>query len=259
MSFRRLRAWGICLLVGGILIGLGMPLAAIIMGGSENLVDFSDAEQVALKAKWGAKFELSSKGLAPKRGSHPGGSWIETVPEGVGRSWRPVESVDLLVFVEGVPTPEDLGGVATDYSGNLFVRDSPDCKHWSSWQALAPTAEPRKEGGAFFKGRVSTVSSDRLSYAKHKMHYESLDVPWKSDEEALVKWILEKEPDFFGKQRPFVGWLQFRFEPPSFEMVAVKQIRISTTWSVGGFHAAPKAEGARKDRDGPWRFKAPGM
>ena len=30
--------------------------------------------------------------------------------------------------------------------------------------------------------------------------YSSLDVPWKSDEEAAVKWILEREPDFFEKE-----------------------------------------------------------
>lgn len=117
--------------------------------------------------------------------------------------------------------------------------------------------KPHKEEGALFTGYVGVTSTDRAAYHKHLSEYFRLDVPWTSDEEATAKWILEKAPDFFEKHLPFVGWLQFRYEPARSGEVLVQRIAVRTSWAVGGAHAGPRDEGVEKSHQGRWRFKAP--
>jgi hypothetical protein len=84
-----------------------------------------------------------------------------------------------------------------------------------------------------------------------------MDVPWRSDEEAAVRWILQKQPDFFEKNLPFVGYVQFRMEGSMPGSQRIKKIRMQLDWMVGGLHALPKNPDDEKNRDGAWRFEAP--
>ena len=85
-----------------------------------------------------------------------------------------------------------------------------------------------------------------------------MEVPWASDEEAAVKWILkEKNPNFLEEDIPFVGYLQFRYESSLRGGERLKGIKINASYGVGGLHSTPNDESVYKDQDGPWRFKTP--
>jgi hypothetical protein len=80
-------------------------------------------------------------------------------------------------------------------------------------------------------------------------------VPWKSDEEAAVKWILQRDPKFFEKSLPFIGYLQFRLENPP---AGAERVEIELRYGGGGIFTLPRDQGTdpMKNRNGPWRFKA---
>jgi hypothetical protein len=87
--------------------------------------------------------------------------------------------------------------------------------------------------------------------------YAKQDVPWKSDEEAAVRWILGKQPDFFAKHLPFIGYVQLRYELGFWGGQRIGSLKADISWGVGGMHSAPRDAGA--DRPGEmsaWRFKA---
>src|SRR5439155_24394570 len=91
----------------------------------------------------------------------------------------------------------------------------------------------------------------RLAYARRD------DVPWCSDEEALVKEILKREPTFFGKCTPFIGYVQFLYEAQLQGGQRMKALQFEVSWWLSGKHHPPKNEETTKGRDVPWRFKAP--
>ena len=91
----------------------------------------------------------------------------------------------------------------------------------------------------------------RLDYSRRE------DVPWSSDEEALVKDILKREPKFFERSTPFIGYVQFLYEAQLHGGQRLKGLQAEVSWSVSGKHHPPKEESSRNGRDVPWRFKAP--
>lgn len=234
------------------------PVMAVIMWGATHVVDFTDAKKVTNQAKWSEDLELVPEGLQFKNATaRTHDSWVVTEPEGVGLSWRPLQGATVRVVVEGLATPQvqEDGNPKIPDGGRAFVRFGPDRKHWSSWQALTYEMNPHREKGALFTGYVGVISSDRAAYEKLLMEYFKLDVPWTSDEEATVKWILKNDPGFFEKVTPFVGWVQFRYEFPLRGQALVKRFSVRLSSAMGGIHAEPKND-ADKAHKGPWRFRA---
>jgi hypothetical protein len=89
--------------------------------------------------------------------------------------------------------------------------------------------------------------------------YSRLDVPWKSDEEAAVRWILERRPDFFSTDLPFIGYIEFLFEGSIHGGQRIRTFEASVSYGMSGLHSPPKDRNAYKDRDSsPWRFRAGG-
>ena len=84
-------------------------------------------------------------------------------------------------------------------------------------------------------------------------------LPWKSDEEALVKWILKKDPEFFSHSIPFIGYLQFLYETSLSKGLRITKFYAIANFGVGGLGSLPKDENDNnyKGRDDfPWRFIA---
>jgi hypothetical protein len=143
------------------------------------------------------------------------------------------------------------------WKGDLYVRYSLDKKHWSSWQKLQVKGNPQpREKGVKFTGMLGIPEIARRRYYELVEEYSKLDVPWQSDEEAAVKWILKKEPEFFAKNLPFIGYVQFHFEGlfRGGERITAFDCRLN--WSVGGLHLPPKDPDGYKKSEGPWRFDA---
>ena len=239
---------------------------ASILDFKSLAIDFTNAADAKDKATWSEsdKLTVSANGLGwDGEAASSRDGWIQTVPLALGLSWRPPFAVSVRVSVHPKPTEFVLnnGQKSTPYVGDVYVRYSPDRLHWSTWQVLQ-TSEPqnnteKQDPGRHFSGRIRVPYSERDEYGKLISEYARLDVPWQSDEEAAVRWILEKEPDFFAKQLPFIGYVQFRYEAGFYGGQRITSFKADVSYGMSGMHSAPKNKEAYKDRDSrPWSFKA---
>jgi hypothetical protein len=187
-----------------------------------------------------------------------GDIWIETTdPIAVGWSWRPVYSMH--ITAERFPSSEFIFGEnSVSYpSGELYVRYSPDSVHWSTWQSIdmqAPkdNTSPRQ----VYNGEIRVPNRERAEYTTLTLEYSKKDVPWKSDEEAAVKWILETEPDLFERHLPFIGYVQCLYEVSLRGDESIQKLDINLNYGAGGACSLPKDEKIYENHQGPWRFKA---
>jgi hypothetical protein len=165
------------------------------------------------------------------------------------------------------PIPSEIvlnnGQTSTPYAGDVYVRYSPDLRHWSTWQALQ-TSEPqnkaeKENSGRYFNGVIGVARVEREEYGRLISQYSKLDVPWTSDEGAAVRWIIEKDPEFFARQLPFVGYIQFRYEAGFHGGQRITSFRANVSYGMSGMFSSPKEKDASKDKDlfsKPWSFKA---
>jgi hypothetical protein len=80
-------------------------------------------------------------------------------------------------------------------------------------------------------------------------------VPWTSDEEAAVKWILRRDPSFFSKSLPFIGYLQVLFETQVNGGRRLEHVKVGIGYAVSGLASISKDPKVQEERDGPWRFR----
>ena len=176
----------------------------------------------------------------------------------IGKSWRPAYSAHIEAEVE--PCKKNIkldnGQVYKPGAGLVFVRYSSDKKNWSSWQAMQYKRTKDKSQEKYeYTCFVSIPESNRQEYKGYVQKYMKMDVPWKSDEEAVVKWILESDPDFFKKTIPFIGYLQFMYQTSLFGGHRISRIHATAHWGFGGMHSPARDEGVDKNRHVPWRFE----
>lgn len=168
----------------------------------------------------------------------------------IGLSWRPTYGAKLDIELTP-PRP----------SYSVYVRYSPDMKNWSCWHSM----QEKHHGWIAVKQAGSNQSyiqlqipqKERKEYLDYLRQHMKMDVPWGGDEEAVVNWILTQEPDFFEKQIPFMGYIQFLCESSVRDGQFPPKMKVSIKWGVGGLMSGPQDESVFKKRDNiPWRFKA---
>jgi hypothetical protein len=226
---------------------------AEIDSSNDFKIDLTQAKEAAQKAKWSDpdRIASTSDGLGWGAGDEAGSRdfWLETTePMPIGLSWRPTSIVSLRVTVNHSGT-----------AGQLYARYSADGKHWTTWQPLDQAVPARKEGNAHeFTGTLRVPYRERAHYEELRMKYaRRQDVPWCSDEEALVQELVQQDPKFFEGPTPFIGYVQVLYEAQLHSGQRVASLQVTANWSVGGRHLPPKDENTSKGRDAPWRFKAP--
>lgn len=215
-------------------------------------LDLTNAKEVPKKATWSDpdRITVTPEGLGwgnrDDRGSRD--LWLQTEPIGIGLSWRPTSIASVKVTVERPGT-----------SGMLYARYSADGKNWTTWQHLEAADRPARDGSKeLFQGTLRVPYRERARYDNLRLEYARRDdVAWCSDEEALAKEILHREPKSFEKSTPFIGYVQFLYEVQLRGGHRMKGLQVEVNWQLSGIHHPPKDESARKGRDGPWRFKAP--
>jgi hypothetical protein len=143
--------------------------------------------------------------------------------------------------------------------GQLYARYGADGKHWTTWQLLDEVKQAKKDTADHeFSGVLRVPYRESARYQELRMKYARReDVPWSSDEEALVEELVRREPKFFDESAPFIGYIQFLYEADLHSGQRITGLEVNARWSLGGKHQAPKDENAYKGRDVPWRFKAP--
>ena len=236
---------------------------ATIAGCNELVACFTKGNSAVTNVTWSEpdKISISTNGLGWDGETNSRRDfWIQSIPVAIGTSWRPAQGATVVIEVAPQTKSKTIlvgqsNIVYVPYGGSVFVRYSPDKKHWSTWQSLQ---EQRDSGtNRVFHGVIEVPRIEHEKYFKLITEYSALDVGWKSDEEAAVKWILQREPDFFQKQLPFVGYVQFRMEGSLSGGQRIEIIRMQLGWGIGGFHKAPKKPNSDRTRDGVWRFETP--
>lgn len=236
------------------LVGAERSAEAGMLGFLEWKIDLTKPDEVAKAVRWARDDVIRphADGLGWDGG--PDSSydlWVETSqPFAVGFSWRPVSSVTVTARIPWH------GPKAGAVWGRLFVRHSPDGAHWSSWQELEGAEGNQGASLKTYRGTVSVPRRARERYDGLLQEYRKRDVPWPSDEEAAVRWILQKEPDFFAHELPFVGHLQLLYETSALGGHRLQRIDAEVVFSAGGMHLPPRDPAAYEGRDGPWRFHA---
>ena len=222
-----------------------------ILGMSSAEVNLTNADEAQKQCAWSdpARIQVGEKGLGWGTSADEGSRdfWLQTTePLALGESWRPPISANVRVTIDHVGT-----------AGILYVRHSPDAKHWSEWQ-MVPSAAPLKDAkGKFFQGEIRVPYREQGPYRELLQAYSRReDVPWASDEEAFVKELVAMDADYFQRQKPFIGYVQFLYETQLHGGERIKGIKAEVSWAIGGVHAVPKNPDIYKARSGPWRFKA---
>ncbi|MHC4407072.1 MAG: hypothetical protein ACYTG0_46255 [Planctomycetota bacterium] len=241
-----------------------------ILSESSLTIDFTDSRDATRKAEWSDP-ELvtpTEEGLGwdgtPNSNRD---AWIRTRPIGVGLSWRPLTRAHVSVTI--TPEARAVSQSNIEALGDVYVRFSPDLKNWSDWQALTsrpkPVGKPVKEGDPpravpmtrTYSGQIGVPRLAQEAYQKLLREYAKLDAPWKSDEEAAVRWILQRDPEFFKNHLPFVGHVQFLYETQLHGGRRLGRFEARLPWVVSGQHHEPRDQSLYKNRDDiPWRFQA---
>jgi len=245
-----------------LLVFFGDSVYASIEGWEELKINFTDEKDATAKATWFEpdKINVTENGLGwdGEQNARRDG-WIQTIPLAVGLSWRPAQYVNVTVEIkpeiEVVTLPN--GQTYTFYRGYMFLRYSPDGKHWSSWQAMNhPKPQDHTTTKRKFTAIVIIPQREREEYMSYMEKYWKLNVPWISDEEAMVEWILLQDPKFFDKYIPFVGYLQFLYENSFPGSQRITEFHAVASFELGGKAQDPKDKNVYKERlNIPWRFK----
>lgn len=239
---------------------------AVIISMTQYKLDLTDPNVLNKKAKLVFEFKnvsLTRDGLTLNASENASADiQIEvTEPIGVGLSWRPAQSVNIEAEIN--PPGEFIfkENSITYPSGSLYACYSADAMHWSNWQILKMDIpkdynEPKQK----YSGTLSVTQTQRQEYNKLLMQYQKMDVPWSSDEEAAIKWMVKNDPNFFDKPAPFIGYVRFLYEFDLKGGHTIKNIIFDINWAVSGLTSVPKDEKASKQRMNsmePWRYKAP--
>lgn len=72
--------------------------------------------------------------------------------------------------------------------------------------------------------------------------------PGPSDEDEFCRWWTQ-HPDYFSKERPFVGYVQFLLETSFKGSQRLTRFEADVDWSVGGMHQPAKDTAAQKRQE----------
>jgi hypothetical protein len=249
-----------CLLLVAVFVSL--PCPAVMICSEKLEIDFANEQDARAKAEWSyeEKPTITEAGLGYDEEPEPAslhGGWIQTRPFVVGLSWRTPAIVILEVEITPAPKPSTPDKEQTNlpWVGLVYARYSPDFKHWSSWQALV--RDEKKNDIIAFTGMLAVPHREREAYAELLLEYGRLDVPWVSDEEAAVTWILQRTPDFFEHSLPFIGYVEFLYEEPFYHCQRIKRFQADLSYNMSGIHMPPKDGSLHGGRGQTrWRFKA---
>lgn len=259
MTFRVTSQWA----WPAVLLILAASANAGILGQHSLEIDFTKPAEARQKATWSEPDRLMCTargfGLDAEDNACRDG-WLQTTPVGVGESWRPTGSTRLSVTLKPARRMVTLpnGQTYTPSGPSVYARHSPDAVHWSDWQPLARDMDASaKSGTLIYRGELGVPHRNREAYDKLHEEYRKLDVPWVDDEEALCAWIVKREPEFFSRNRPFVGYVQYLIEDCFPGGQRIESLSASMSWAISGMHHPPKDPNAEKRHStvNGWRFR----
>ena len=227
--------------------------ADILLAGSENIIFSPD--KISKDVTWSPRLSLTENGLSspalPANQSQD--VWLQTHAFPIGLSWRPPSSASFRIFFDGTLNEDSMWGKA-----RIFIRYSCDKDHWSTWYEADKSEEKNKDGLPVYKGKIWLPESSRQKYNDLMSDWWKTKPIWASDENEFSQWLVKKEPDFFSREFPFIGYVQVRLEKMSINSSQqIKSLTADYSWAVGGISAIPEDKSkVRKNTDDPWFFTA---
>ncbi|MDB5338777.1 MAG: hypothetical protein JWN70_4396 [Planctomycetaceae bacterium] len=237
--------------------------AAAIMGSHQQVIDFTQPDQAAKLATWSDPQHLgcTKEGFGWDGDKHVSrDGWIETEPFAIGTSWRPTHNAKIRIKIQTnypaiVSTGRDSKAF---YTPSIYVRYSADRAHWSDWQPTDLNEDPRAPGTVLYTTRVGVPERTCQAYrAKFQEWSRRDDISWASDEDEFCRWLVKQDSDYFSKERPFVGYVQFLLETSFKGSLRLTRFEADVSWGVGGIHQrakGPAAEKRQQNQNG-WNFR----
>jgi len=216
-----------------------------------DLTKPADAKKVAWPKD---KLALSERGLgrSPSDRNASVSAWVESRPIPVGYSWQPMRFVRTDSEIQMHSTDQAHQG-HYPFEMALYARYSPDRKHWSDWQVLA---KKKGKDRLEYVGYLSIPNKQRQRYLEYLKQFSQMKVAWPKDQEAAVKWMVGKEPDFLEKEMPFIGYVQFHFQ---FSFRPEQYVsRMSFTVYFGRSGGGQDVDGFEERDEIRWRYRADG-
>lgn len=239
-----------------IVVTWSIQARASILAADEKTITFQP-NKIPAGTTWHPEFTLTDNGLVfrelPPNGLQE--SWVQTEPFPIGYSWRPPYSAGFRIFLDG-------SFAETKGSGEprIYLRYGCDKEHWSTWYEARLTEEKNPEGLKMYQARVSVPDVARARYISMMQDWWKSGPAWTSDETEYAQWLVQKEPAFFDKEFPFIGYVQVRLEKSStHSREQVKSLTVGYTWAISGLtsHVSDKSR-VRKNTDNKWFFTGSG-
>lgn len=252
-----------CILAVCISSLLTTAATAEIMGRQQQAIDFTAPAEAAKQSTWPNSKQLgcTKDGFGwggDKRTSIDG--WIETKPLAIGTGWRPPQSAEVRIKIQtnypAIVSTSHHSKIF--YTPGIYVRYSADRVHWSDWQPTKLSEDPRESGSALYTASIGVARRTSHAYRTKLQQWSRRDdIVWASDEDEFCRWLVKKEPDFFAKQRPFVGYVQFLIEDSFKGSQRLTRFEADVSWGVSGMQTIAQSPVAtkRQNSSGAWDFR----
>lgn len=237
--------------------------AAEIDSSTKQVIDFTQPEEAAKMATWSDPKNLgcTKEGFGwdgEKRASRDG--WIETEPLAIGLASRPPQNANIRIKLETsypqVEAPTKNSKIINTPS--IFVRHSTDRVHWSDWQPADMREDPRAVGTVVYSTQMGIPRRTIQVYqAKLYEWSKRADTNHGSDEDEFSRWLVKHEPDYFAKERPFVGYVQFLVDGSFRGGQRLTRFEADVGWVVSGINLPPKETAVmlQGGKTGAWSFR----
>ena len=228
--------------------------AGILEFGEEKIIFSPD--KIQKNVTWSDNLSLKETGLETNQlpNNQVQDIWLQTHAFPIGLSWRPPNGANFMVSFDGSINEID---ATYKLEPQIFIRYSCDKVNWSTWYNFSDTNRKTNEGLKIFEGKILLPSSASERYFKLMQEWWKTDPIWSSDETEFCEWLVKKEPDFFAKEMPFIGYVQVRVEKMSVNSSQnLKSMTIGYVWSVGGMASIPNDKSkVRKNTENRWFFE----
>lgn len=241
-------------LVAFIIVVFSFKAHAQIFSGDREQIIFAP-DKISKEISWSPGFSLKESGLETKilPINQSQDVWLQTHAFPVGVSWRPPTSVNFKIYFNGSITKLDS---MFPIEPQIYVRYSCDKVNWSTWYKANTKDKKTEEGLKIYESSILLPQAAIEKYNKLKIEWWKTSPAWSSDEHEFCEWLFQKEPDFFAKEFPFLGYVQVRLEKFSVNTSQnIKSLTVEFYSSVSGL-TSPSRDNSkvRKNTGDKWFF-----
>jgi hypothetical protein len=228
--------------------------ASILESGAETMIFLPEKLQKGIT--WSNNFSLKETGLETKQlpVNQSQDVWVQTHAFPIGLSWRPPTGANFTAYFEGSLNDAD-PNFRSD--AQLFIRYSCDKINWSTWYSFNKTDKKTSAGFIFYEGQIRLPQTASEQYRNLMSEWWKTNPVWSSDETEFCEWLVKKEPDFFAREMPFIGYVQVRIEKMSINSAQnLKSLTVGFASGVGGLASIPRDKSkVRKNTEDYWFFE----